>query len=86
MELGGLLVTGLVVRAMALLGSDPLVCKGGEVLVRAAPVAGSMGCRRPICAVVRDCFPLREAERLAARATGKKASALGSQSADYILR
>ena len=34
------------------------------MLVRVAPVAGSTGCRRPICAVVRDCFPLREAERL----------------------
>ncbi len=64
---------------MSLLGLEILVCEGGKVSARVAPVAGSKGLPAPDLWDRTGGFPMRVVGKRAACATGKKASALGSQ-------
>ena len=71
---------GRDVRAMTLLGLEILICEGGKVSVRVASVAGSAELPAPDLRGRTGGFPLGEAEKRVACATGKeKASALGSR-------
>ncbi len=57
---------------MTLLSLEIIVCEGGKVSDRDAPVAGSKGLQAPDLCGRTGGFQLRVVESRAARATGKK--------------